>query len=173
ATQSADFSMEALVSTASAPGGSGTSTVTVTASNGFAQTVSLTCAPTNTSVHISCTMNPTSVDLSAGRIQSSALTITTAADLQLPFGKRRRGLWTATGGSVFAAVILAGIPSRRRRWLILGLGLVVIALLLSCGGGGGGGGSQNNGTPAGTYVITVTGTSGATSHTTNISFTVK
>lgn len=173
ATLSPDFSMEGLVSTASAPGASGTSTITVTALNGFSQTVNLTCAPASMSVHISCSLNPASVDLSAGRIQTSALTITTAADLQLPFGRRMRSLWIAAGGGLFAAVLVGGVPSRRRRWLMLGLGLGAIAVLLSCGGGGGGGSQNNNGTPAGTYIVTVTGTSGATSHSANISFTVK
>ena len=175
ASVSPDFSLEGLVSTASAPGAQGTSTVTVTALNGFSQTVSLTCAPASTTVHISCSLNPTSVDLSAGRIQTSALTITTAADLRLPFGRRVRGLWIAAGGGVFAAVIVGGVPSRRRRWLMLGLGLGVIAVLLSCGGGGrgGGGGGNNSGTPAGTYIVTVTGSGGGSSHTANISFTVQ
>jgi subtilase family serine protease len=174
ASVSPDFSLEGLVSTASAPGAQGTSTISVTALNGFSQTVSLTCAPANTSVHISCSLNPASVDLSAGRIQTSALTITTAADLRLPSGQRPRGLWIATGGGMFAAVILGSVPSRRRRFLMLGLGLLALALALSCGGGGGGGGSGgNNGTPAGTYIVTVTGTSGATSHIANISFTVQ
>jgi len=172
ATPSPDFAMEGLVSTASAPGAQGTSTVTVTALNGFSQTVSLTCAPASTTVHISCSLNPTSVDLSAGRIQTSALTITTVADLQLPFGRRTRGLWIATGGGVFAVVILGGVPSRRRRWLMLGFGLIMITLLLSCGGGGGSS-HNSNGTPAGTYIVTVTGTSNSTSHTANISFTVQ
>jgi subtilase family serine protease len=170
ASPTADFALEGLVSTASAPGAQGTSTVTVTALNGFTQTVTLTCAPASTTVHISCTMNPTSVDLSAGRIQTSALTITTAAGLQLPSGSRPRGLWIATGGGVFAAVILGGVPFRRRRWLMLGFGLIMIAVLLGCGGSSSGGGQ---GTPAGTYIIAVTGTAGSTSHTTNISFTVQ
>src|SRR5215470_12822050 len=120
AAQSADFSLEALVSTASAPGASGTSTITVTALNGFSQIVSLTCAPTNTSVHISCSPNPASVDLSAGRIQTSAITLTTVADLQPPSGPHPRRLWLATIG-LFAAFVLGGIPSRRRRFVMLGL----------------------------------------------------
>jgi hypothetical protein len=50
------------------------------------------------------------------------------------------------------------------------LGLFLLALLLtSCGGGGsngggGGSGGQQQGTAAGTYTITVTGTSGSLSH---------
>jgi hypothetical protein len=65
------------------------------------------------------------------------------------------------------------------------LGMIVLFAwvtvgLVSCGGGGGGGssnkggggGTSNPGTTAGTYTVTVTGTSGATAETTPVTFTV-
>ena len=79
------------------------------------------------------------------------------------------------------AVLLFGIPARRRRWLsLLGMAVLLVALtggVLACGGGGGGGGGCTPvaypGTTAGAYAITVTGTSGATTATGTVTLTVQ
>jgi len=42
-----------------------------------------------------------------------------------------------------------------------------------CGGSSGGGGSPANGTPAGTYTIIITGSSGGANQTVNLSLTVQ
>jgi plastocyanin len=77
----------------------------------------------------------------------------------------------------FAAVLLIG-ACRRHTWraLILRLVLGVLFIGMGCGGGSGGsgGGTQPDpGTPTGNYVITVTGTSGALSHTTSFTLVVQ
>jgi hypothetical protein len=73
-----------------------------------------------------------------------------------------------------------GIPARRRSWrAMLGMLMLLAAFtsgLLSCGGGGssgGGGGSSNPGTTAGTYAVTVTGTSGTTTGAGTVTVTVQ
>jgi hypothetical protein len=83
--------------------------------------------------------------------------------------------WYAAGGTTLACLLLFGIPARRRSWrTLLGMLVLLVAFagVVSCGGGGssggggnggGGGGTGSSGTTAGTYLITVTGTSGATS----------
>ena len=60
-----------------------------------------------------------------------------------------------------------GIALRRRRWvaiLALGATLAIVAMLTACGSS-----TKSTatviGTPAGTYIITVTASSGGTSHT--------
>jgi uncharacterized repeat protein (TIGR01451 family) len=65
--------------------------------------------------------------------------------------------------------------SRKRTALLMLLLLGMMMLLVSCGGGSMGVTSQpQNGTPAGTYTITVTGTAnGSLQHTTTVSFTVQ
>jgi len=135
--------------------------------------VNLTCAPTNTGVQITCSINPTSVDLSSASTGTASLTITTAAaHLMVPNGPHSRRVWfAASGGFLFAAVLLGGIPSRYR-WAGIS-GLIVIALVViavGCGGGGSSAQQKSQGTPAGTYVVTVTGTSGSTSHSATINF---
>jgi hypothetical protein len=168
-----DFTMEGLVSKTSS-GQTGTSTLTLTPQNGFTGTVNLTCAPDNTSVQISCTLNPTSVDLSGTAVATAQLSIATAAALEPP-SEFRFGPWLAGSAGFFAIVLLGGVP-RKRTWTLLS-GILSIALLVSAVACGGGSSStqkqQSHGTPAGKYTVTVTGTNGSITHTTSVSLTVQ
>jgi hypothetical protein len=162
-----------------------TSAITVTpGSGGFSGTVSLTCSisPTASNDPATCSLSPTSVTLSGTTAQTSTLTIGTTAstaDLVYPKPGNRKGSLGAGSGAVLALLVFFGIPARRRSWramLSILVAMIALGALASCGGGsikgggnasGGGssdsgGGGGNPGTTAGTYTVTVTGTSGTT-----------
>jgi subtilase family serine protease len=185
-TPAGDFALDGLVTSAAAAGQAGTSNITVTAMNGFTGTVNLTCSATSAAVKISCSLTPPSVTFPAtsGHTQTSTLSMTAAADLRLPTELPSRGssfetMFKTTGfaatGGLFAAVILGGIPSRRK-WAAL-FGLVLLALVVTAIGCGGGSSSVVPKGPQ-TYIVTVTGTGTngggtALSHSTTVSFTVQ
>jgi len=167
--------------TISAPGGSGTSTISVAAKNGFIGTVNLSCAltPASSTAKITCgftsptTGATTSVMLTSTTTTASAtLTVSTMAPHAIssisasarPHG--RLGWFAASGGALLAGILVMGVPSRRRRWGAV-LGLLLFAFLAAGIGCGGGSNTPppviTPGTPVGNYIITVTSSSGTTS----------
>jgi hypothetical protein len=168
----ADYSVFANVASISAPGGSATSTISVDGRNGFSGTVTLACSAPSTGA-ITCSINPTSVTLSGTTTnQTATLTIKTTAASRDRHDAPLSPLFG--GGAVMAGVFLFGIPAVCRRWNVV-LALIMVAFLMAamgCGGSKSSGGGGGGGTPAGNYTVTVTATSGSTTHTTNISVTV-
>jgi Abnormal spindle-like microcephaly-assoc'd, ASPM-SPD-2-Hydin/NHL repeat len=160
-----------------------TTTVSVTPWYGFTGTVNLSCAitPAAASDPAVCSV-PASVTVSGATAQTATLTITSsAASAQ---NKRMRPFWPGAGGAVLACVLIWLAPVRRRRWLTLLAGLVLLAAIggIGCGGGsnaGGGGGGNGGGAPSnpgtspGTYTVTVTGVSGGMTETGTVALTVQ
>jgi hypothetical protein len=167
----ADFSMFGDTVGISAPGGSGTSTITVDARNGYSGTITFTCiAPT--SAKVGCTVTGGPLTLNPGTPNGTVtLSITTASAAAAPSSAP---LWLGGSGGLVAGVFLFGIPARRRRWGVV-LTLITIALILSAVGCGGSSKSSGGGTgtPAGTYVVSVTGSDGTASHTTEVAVAVQ
>ena len=164
-----------------------TTTITVTPSGGFTGSVALTAAiatsPSGATDLPTFSFSATPVSITAAGAGTSTLTISTTAATstqcnaasQMPHGIP----WYAGGGAVLAGIFLFGIPSRRRKGrAILGM-LVLLAVftggVLACGGGSSAACTPTTtpGTTAGSYTITVTGTSGALTGTSTVTLTVQ
>jgi len=122
-------------------------TITVTPGTGFTLDVNLTCSgvPANTT----CTITPSTVTGGSGK---ATLTIQTKAPSQTASRLERGG-----GGALLAGLLLLVLPKRWRRkgaWMA-----ALLALTLGAVTGCGGSGTLTDGTPVGSYTITVTGTS--------------
>jgi hypothetical protein len=161
------------------PGQSGSTTLTLTANQGFSGTVALSCSPDANAKESNCnftsgttTGSTLQVNLT-GATATATFTVTTTAPhsdakphaLVLP---------SATGIGLVGIVMILTLTNRvsRKRFLpAIAIGLVVA--LSACGGGsgnssgdggsggGGGGGNTDPGTPAGQYTFTVTSVTGS------------
>jgi hypothetical protein len=165
------------VSPTSVPaGGSASSTITITPTEGFNQGVTLSCSKVvligsaATTAPPTCSFSPASVTNGSG---TSKLTISTTGSSALlaPFSTSHSGLFYAMLLPIIGVVVGARFGPRRRKML----GLLTISLLMSvasCGGGGGSAGELQS-TPAGTYTITVSGSAGPTVNATTVTLVVQ
>jgi hypothetical protein len=166
------------------PGADGTATITVTAGSTYSGTIDLTCAltgsPAGATSLPACSFNPTTLTLTPGGTGTSVLTVTTTAATTALARPAGNGLWGLGSGVALAAMVMFGIPSRRRRWISMIVLLLVVAAAgtIGCGGhaSSGGGSTTTPGTTAGTYTFTITGTDSVTktvTTSTTISITVQ
>lgn len=134
----------------SAPGQSGSSTVTFTPENGFTGTVSLLCS--TGFVGVDCTISPASLVLNGTTAVSATLTVTTTGPVNavlhapppaVPSDRRLpvEWLWGLAGLMVLMAVVAFCAPRRNAPVRLFATALVVGAVWIACGGGGGGGSS--------------------------------
>jgi hypothetical protein len=138
---------------------------------GFNGTVNFSCTsglPSRTS----CSFNPATVSGSG----STTLMITTTASTSTPPAGGLGASLRATAG-FFGVVLFGGLAAgqRRRRPALMLLAMGGLAAgLTACGGGGGTPVSRNPGTPVGTSsVVTITATSGSTTHTAAVTLVVQ
>ena len=165
--------------TVASSGGTATAPIQIAPEDGFTGTVNLTCTVSYLGTGTpnespTCSLNPSSAQVSSTSPISSTLTVsTTAASASAAY----RTQW-AGSAAAFAALFFLGILPRRR-WresiLMAALCLVAGAAVIGCGGGSsqGGGGSGNSGTTTGNYQVVVSATSGTVSSTVTIPFAVQ
>jgi Bacterial Ig-like domain (group 3)/FG-GAP-like repeat len=176
----ADFSIAAAPTSGSvAAGAAATSTLTLTPSNGFEATVTLACS--GLPAGAACSFSPASVALS-GVAATSTLTISTAAaTAQLSPAASPNPLDPfLPSGTVLAAAMTPWVWRRRpRRRAAATRAVHWFGMLIFCGVALYGCHSGHNsytppptGTPAGNYSVTITATSGTTSHAVTYALTV-
>lgn len=160
-----------------------TSTITITPANGFTGDVILTCAvtssPTGTVTPPSCSVTQPQ-PITGTQPVTATLTINTSAKSSstatcIPLGR----IFKAGGGGILAALLLFFVPPRRRKGQMF-LALIAVVILTAAVGGCGGSyklasasASSSSGTTPGEYVITVTGTDGASKVSTAVNVTVQ
>ena len=176
-----------------AAGGSNTATVTagqtaaynlqVTPVSGFNGTVALSC--TGAPSEATCTPSVASVTPNGNAASAFAVNVTTTA----PSIFAPRGMPPGYPPVTWIRIVLPWVlaftlllllarltPARHRtKWAYASVLVVLLSALVwtsGCGGGGGGGGHHNPGTPAGSYTLTVAGTSSGVSHTLNLTLKV-
>ncbi|SFS18539.1 Ig-like domain (group 3) [Granulicella pectinivorans] len=188
---SADFSLTGAASTLTIKAGSSsTVTYTLKSLNNFAGSVTMSATGPST-LNASGGFSVSPVTLTAGSTGTTVFTLqayvsnatSSTANFKVGANHTTTPPWVvASGGMALASMLLIIVPGRRRRKLSRTAG-IFCALLLSitaigisgCGGSSGlssVAGTTTNSTP-GTYAITITATSGSTSHVTTLTLVVQ
>jgi hypothetical protein len=158
----------------SSPGLSGITAVQVTSVAGFSGTVNFTCAVPSTMKEASCSFSPPHTPINSQTAGNTTLGVDTVGphSAVLP---HTPGWLIPGGGFVFAAVLLGNFPLRRRKLWMYAVMSLIFAFILSIVGCGSSsnGGTTDAGTPAGTYTVVVTGTSGPVVQTANVTVNVQ
>ncbi len=175
----AGVSPSSLTLTAGTTANVGTSTLTISALNGFTGSVNLSCTVTSSLPGTTCSVLPASVT-NSGTATVTVTAPTTRASLRPPRLFPRFFPWTDGSFAIAMGLMLAGKrerTSKKTKIAILAVMLIIaIAIMIGCGGGSGSSttssGSGTTTTTVQTGTVTVTATSGALSHATSITVTV-
>lgn len=175
-TASGNFTLAATPGSNRIFAGSGaTYTITVTPLNGFNAQVNLSCSE---SISLgTCSISPTSVTPDGTNPVEAVMTVTTTARVMAPPAPGpgdffpRHGLRWAPWLAVLMAMAMLAAARRKRTALLLAALMAIMVFWTACGAGGT---TVNvpSGTPAGSYSITITATSGGTTQNSAVSLTV-
>jgi hypothetical protein len=151
--------------------GSTGGTVLTVGGAGIAGSVNLSCS--GVPAGATCSLSPSTLQVSATSASRTELTVTTTARSHLLLLSPIPLRWLCALTVLALTLVLRAAtasPSLRARWRLIPLFAMA---LCACGGGGSSGGGGASGTPAGNYTIVVTGTSGSTTQSFNVSLTVQ
>lgn len=178
-----DFSLSVSpLSTTITAGQSATFSLTVIPSGGFNQKVSLSCAGLPQGV--ACMISPTDLTPNGSTASNASILLSTTVRGMVPVVQRPRGVSPQPVDEIELAKILGiGAPTllasvivnRRRRQLRLPLGIAMLVIGLAGCNKAAESTTSNVGTPAGTYTLTLIGTTDATalSHSTTATLNVE
>ena len=162
--------------------------VTVTPNDGFTAQVALACQLPAALTGATCTVSPASVTPDGSNPVQATVTVTTTARSMVPPGPMSFN-WPFSRVplpiAALAAMLAMGwlVLLARRRKVLLGFGVVAlsVAMCAACGSGksfgvsgngNGNGTGAGSGTPAGTYTVSINGTSGNVTRGTTVQLTV-
>jgi len=185
-TVSPDYTISASAPAAVSAGTSGTSTVTLTALNGYNSPVNLTCSVAGSGSPLpacsATSFSPASPITPTAGGATSTLTITTTGASGALFRPRSffYAMWLPIAGLSLAGMKFSSARSLRKKLLgVLMVGVVMTALFLLPACGGGSSSTTKSGctgcTPPGAYTVTITGAgtdTNATKHSTSVTLTV-
>ena len=164
--------------TISAPGAGGSTFVNVSYSSGFSGTIALACS--GLPAGAACVFSPSSIVANGiATTATSTITVTTtAAAAEMRYSPRHIFVaqWMSGFGLLFSLVLMGAPKRRRASGIFLGLMMWLLLVVPGCGGS-----SKPTpappppviSTPAGSYNITVSASSGANTSTTSFSVTVQ
>jgi hypothetical protein len=159
-----DFSLSLPPSITVTRGQAGSGVITLTPINGFSGTVTLTCG--GMPYESGCNFANSSVALTSSLPgQNSASSQSGSATVQTALNVTTTGVTVTTTGALIFLFGLGGMRKRRTfLWPCVCLAILTgMAALSGCAGGNRY--VQNNGTPPGSYSVTVTAVSGSITHT--------
>jgi hypothetical protein len=185
-----DFSVSVATPTPASltAGHSATASVTLASVEAYAASLSLTCSVSPTPMLVPvCSLSPASLKLSANGSASSTLTINTTAPVAVARPRRWQdlrplyGLWLPIVCLSLLGMAFSSDRSGRKTLLGFVLGCALFSGLLlqaACGGGSSNTSSDNgaggpDGTPAGSYTVTVSTKSASITHTTSVTVNVQ
>lgn len=174
--QGPDFSLTLPAASITITAGQSTNlALTLAASGGFNQTVSLSCA--GAPAESTCVASPSSVNPNGGTV-TAQISITssprTTGVLLIDDGHHRWLGW-ALAGLLFTVVALTFMDGRvhRPRMVFASVAFALVFLGPGCSGGAASANKNSAGTPAGSYTLTITGTSGNQSRSAIMTLVVK